>query len=758
MSRQLRNTCTWVLLYTLLFTGCHPTQPFYLGEDGDLSHYVDVATQMEEPDLQEPVLDEAAQTMRPRTILNADFENVWDLTLEEAIQIAMHNSKVIRSLRGLDPTPGTYQGSLSGRVNQLSVADRSLNDPFFAPTVYDPAITETDPDFGVEGALSVFDAQFSTSMFWEKVDRPNNVDPGGPVVAFTPSVRHQDTGVFTAQVAKQTASGTQFFFRNNTIYDQNNGGGRALPSDYETNFELEARHPILRGGGTQVNRIPVVIARIQTDIELTDFEGEVRNFLSDTERAYWELHMAYRKLDADRAGRDSALVTWRKVHALYIASAQGGEAEKEAQARQQYYEFRARVEAALADLFVADNRLRFQMGLTATDNRLIRPADSPTFAKMSFDWSEIRSEALVRSADIRGHKWRIKQREMELIAARNDLLPQLDAVGLYRFLGLGDDLIDVPRNGANYPAAGSLAFDELTEGRYQEWRVGFELTSPFGFRRELAGVRNAQLKLARDKAVLEAMELEIMHQLTDSIQDLENFYVLTETNFNRWVAADKEVDAVQAAYEANTVTLDLVLDAQRRRSDAKISFERSLINYNLAIMRVHFVKGSLPEYNNIHLAEGPWPAKAYYDAHAKARKRDASYYLDYGWTRPKVISQGQYEQFPGGEIQGEGIGVPTPVEPEVGLPSATNTAPLYEGPVLGDAGQSNRLSSVEPAEKAKFDYGQLGLAETQPARATVALATPTPAKVTRVKVRQASLDASLPAPPTEEKSQWRKKR
>ena len=31
-------------------TGCHPTQPFYLHEDGDLSHYIDKATQAETPD------------------------------------------------------------------------------------------------------------------------------------------------------------------------------------------------------------------------------------------------------------------------------------------------------------------------------------------------------------------------------------------------------------------------------------------------------------------------------------------------------------------------------------------------------------------------------------------------------------------------------------------------------------------------------------------------------------------------------------
>ncbi len=50
MSRRLRSI--WAVLTSLLIvaSGCHPQQPFYLFEDGDLSHYVDKATQIEYPD------------------------------------------------------------------------------------------------------------------------------------------------------------------------------------------------------------------------------------------------------------------------------------------------------------------------------------------------------------------------------------------------------------------------------------------------------------------------------------------------------------------------------------------------------------------------------------------------------------------------------------------------------------------------------------------------------------------------------------
>ena len=51
------------------------------------------------------------------------------------------------------------------------------------------------------------------------------------------------------------------------------------------------------------------------------------------------------------------------------------------------------------------------------------PIDRPTIAKVEFDWCEITEEALARNLDLRRQKWRIKQRELELIAAKNLLLP-----------------------------------------------------------------------------------------------------------------------------------------------------------------------------------------------------------------------------------------------------------------------------------------------------------------------------------------------
>ena len=156
-----------------------------------------------------------------------------------------------------------------------------------------------------------------------------------------------------------------------------------------------------------------------------------------------------------QAGRDSALQTWRKVYALYKNGSKGGEAEKEAQAREQYFLFRAQVENSLGLLYTAEIRMRYMMGLAPTDGRLIRPADEPTTAEVQFDWNEILPEALTRSVEVRRQKWVVKQNEYKLIASRNYLLPRLDAQALYRWRGFGDTLVNY--NGQAYNQNALLA-------------------------------------------------------------------------------------------------------------------------------------------------------------------------------------------------------------------------------------------------------------------------------------------------------------
>jgi len=629
--------------------GCQPAKEFYFLRDGDLSYYRNVATSIEVP--QEPVdtPNDLEEALPPRTLWNHEKTDYWNLSLEEAIRIAMARNQVMHDLGG-----------------------RVVTNPTRVATIYEPAIQETDPRFGLGGAMSQFDARFAASMAWERNDRQiNNIFLGGGTRGF-----QQDVGRFRSELSKRTGDGTRFAVRHNVDYDWNNAPANQFPSAYDVTLEAEARHPFLQNGGVQFNRIAgpdarpglhfrngILLARVDTDIRLADFEAGVRDLVNDVENAYWDLYFAYRDLDAKIAARDSALATWRRVQRLRAAGAVGGEAANEARASEQYFFFRAEVENSLSGMAAGSSRaglgtrsgaflgagglyareanLRYLLGLPGNDGRLIRPSDEPTTARVVVDWNEALAEAVTRRVELRQQRWRVKRREMELIASRNFLLPQLDAVALYRWRGFGDDLIDPDSRGA--PPFDN-AYQSLTDGDLQEWQLGLNFSVPLGFREGHAAVRNAQLKLARERAVLEDQKRKVSHDLAATLRELHRAYTVTQTNYNRRLRAAARVEAVRRELEdAQRTTIDRLLDAQKDQADAEVAYFQSLVEYNVAIKAVHFEKGSLLEFNDVYLTEGPWPAKAYQDAQRLAR-RAAKLPLDYRMTIPLPISRGIYPQ------------------------------------------------------------------------------------------------------------------
>ena len=579
----------------------------------DTGHYSHIARQIEIPEEPCTANDPFASTPRPLSLTTAESQEYWSLSLEEVMHCALTNTKILKDLGAT-----------------------VLRAPDVTKSVNDPSLVETEGRFGVEAALSAFDAQFNSNLSVEHNDRAlNNVFVGGGT-----RLLNQDFAVWQTQLSKTSATGTQYALKNYTQYDANNAPGNEFPSAFTTWIDMEAKHPLLQGAGTKFNRIAgpnaapglvngVVIARINSDVALADFEIGVRSFVSDVENTYWDLYFAYRDLAAKVAARNEALNTWRRISAL--SGRTGGEADKEAQAREQYFRFQEEAQNALhgklidgtrtyngsaggtfrgtGGVYVVERRLRLLVGFPISDGRLIRPSDEPLKARLVYDWESSLIEALTRRGELRRQKWLIKKREAELEANKNFLLPQLNLTGRYRWRGFGQTLFP---NGGTGPF--NNAVSDLFDGNFQEWQTGVELTFPIGFRRAYAAVRHAELQVARERELLYEQERSVVYDLSNAISEVERAYTLVETNENRRAAAAEQVAAIRTAIELGNASLDSLLDAQRRQSDADTAYFRSLIEYQLAVKNVQLEKGTLLDYNQIGLNEGPWPDKAYADA------------------------------------------------------------------------------------------------------------------------------------------------
>jgi len=602
---------------TLATVGCGLTQRIPDGPyDTKTSYHDHSAMRIEYPEVRQcatPTSNAAAAATQPNSLQDPATLPAIELTLRDAIQQALRSSPVLRSIGGAVVTS-----------------------PQAVATVFDPALAHANPQLGVEAALSAFDAQYTQSLFWDKVDQPRNLDPaafggggGGGVGNLFPAFSQQQLASFSNDITKRTATGASFSLRNNVQYARTQDPSRQtqlFPSAFTGFMEAEYRQPMMRGAGTTFNRIAgtsgivgqyngVLIARVNEDVALADFEAAVIALIADVEQAYWDLTASYRVLEAVAKGREAALQTFQYQQVRLEVGT--GRRDEEAQARSQYYQFEAQVQSALAGqtgLYEVEQRLRYLIGMPASDGSILKPTTSPIDAKVVFDWDSALGQALVRRVEVRRQKFNVKRREMELVAARLNRRPQADFVGQYRWRGLGDNLI-----GPSDALVSDSLIADITGGNYQEWRAGVELSAPIGLRAASSAVAHAQLNLQRDRALLSETELRVSHDLAASARAIDLTYQLVETNYNRYLADLRQVDVLRRRYRDGTDNINFLLQAQRQVVTSEVEFYRSISNYNLAIRDFHRQKGSLLAYAEVNLAEGSWCPGAERDAYELGR-------------------------------------------------------------------------------------------------------------------------------------------
>src|SRR5437867_3024182 len=315
--KTFQRTGTWagLLLTGGLLVGCSTSEKklSYVGET-DLQHYKDVGLSIDYPAINPETPDEVSYTDEPRLIRKPRKDDIWNVSLEEALHTALANNEIIRD---------------NGRF--LSPGNRLLTNPDFVQSIYDPAVQDTSTLFGQNGpeaALSEFDANFTMSSTWGRSEQLsettsfNGIQRGDQQVTESADVRSSLTKIF--------ANGGQASIDHNVLYQGFNSGSvkgslsRIFNSVYTNNpsatqnpglpgLQVDYRQPLWAGGGTEFTRIAgpisrrptlqnvpqvnqgVVISRIRTDIAIVDFEQAIIGLTKDTEDVYWELYLRYRQ-------------------------------------------------------------------------------------------------------------------------------------------------------------------------------------------------------------------------------------------------------------------------------------------------------------------------------------------------------------------------------------------------------------------------------------------------------------------------------
>lgn len=648
----------WLYVAALLglntLVGC---QQHHFMTQADFEHYRDLAlvpTATTAAETGEATIRGVPRGVDIRTVLSPEAPK-REITLAECIAIALENGRT-----------GEFFDRAGGRRNSLAGPQRGTPPSNLTDSLrvfaYDPAIAAVD----VEQSLSKFDAFSQTLMSWNKVNRPIGDALSSFLAAGGIDAIRQDQAQFQSALLKPLPTGGLAGITFTTDYEFSNLNPRVNPA-YRPVIQLSLEQPLLQGFGVGMNqlreahpgsvrspipvpvggRVPgILIARLFADEALIDFERRVQDLLFAVEEAYWELYAAYWDLYSREIGLRQAHAAWQRSEARFRA---GTIPEQDlAQIEDQFHNFRAQRLAALGrgtirlGVLEAERRLRYVLGLPPEDGQRLVPADVPTTAPFKPDYYAAYAEALTRRPELILARQEIQAAQLQVLRQQNDLLPDLRAFGNYELLGLGSQL-DGPRERS--------AFASLAQNDFHNWNLGLLLRAQLGFRDAHSQVTRAQLQLAQRVAFLVDQEQKLAFNLQRSYQDLAQFYKQIEVQRARRLAATRLLRLRLEELQAGRSTIDILLEAQRNWADALRDEHFAIADYNIALIDFERQKGTILEYCNVSIAQGPLPTCVQTCASEHVRERARSlrladptgeFFLDQlldGWFVPRPTVQ-----------------------------------------------------------------------------------------------------------------------
>ncbi|MCG6156332.1 TolC family protein [Rubinisphaera margarita] len=593
----------------------------------------------------------------PRTVSFLDnTQEDLKLSLDEAIRIALSNSKVIRVLAG----------------NRAASSGQTIYDPGIANTAIDQTRGRFDPNLSINNTFS--QNEQANGIFIP-------VDPGARIVG-----TDTDSYVLDGSLTDLNALGGTTGLRVGVSQSDIDPG--LFPLNPQTNSftELSYVQPLLKGGGVEANLAPVLIASIETERSFFQLKGSVQDLVRGVIEGYWSLVFAR----TDRWAREQQVEQATKAYDRELARKRRQLADlgDVSQARVALANFRANLIAAKANVLQREAALLNIMGLSPVDVGEVIPLTPPHSQRLSFEWAELISLAERYRPDIVQLKLIIEADYQRVILAENSAKPRLDAIASYRWDGLQ----------GRTPSGSTISTDG---GEYTDWTLGVNFSVPLGLRQGRAELRQQELVVARDRANLDQGLHSATHQIALTIRNQDQFYEQYQAFLEARAAAQENLLVQQAEFvNGRTIFLN-VLQAITDWGNSVSAEAQSLSQYNTELANLELETGTILEAHGVR-----------FNQERKCFIAPCGIFSEacYPAAIPPTENSPRYPA--GDEPAEQSFDLQNPIEDGLGnrridLPSKTNDdrnpLPLFEPPVFEkDRPNESIESDPKPAETAPF--------------------------------------------------------
>ncbi len=360
---------------------------------------------------------------------------------------------------------------------------------------------------------------------------------------------------------------------------------------YGSTLSLSLSQPLLRNFGPKMSRRDILISQNNRDISEGQLQAVLLETIYDVEQSYWNLIYAIENLSVKKQSLDLArdLVSKNRreveigmVAPIELLSAEAEVATREADILQ--------AEVAVAN---SEDALKTVINIAAEEGGglvTIVPSDKPSQERRTVSVEEALQAAVNNRPDLQVTRISLKNKELNVAYARNQVLPDLNLVASYWSPGLSgtqllylnnDPLTDTVIG--TLPSGAGAALSRALGLKYNNWAVGVQLNLPVASLLTRSQFEASRISYEQSLADLADLEQRIFLEIRTAVRAVE-------TDFKRVMAykAARELAESKLTAEVKKLTVGLttnyvVLQYQRDLADAKTAELRAIIEYNLAL-------------------------------------------------------------------------------------------------------------------------------------------------------------------------------
>jgi outer membrane protein len=364
----------------------------------------------------------------------------------------------------------------------------------------------------------------------------------------------------------------------------------ALNPSWTPSMTVSITQPLLRGLGISVNRALVTVARENRNISSQAFRDLAIQTAFQVEAAYWAyVYTVGQRQVAEAAlktAQDLLEVNRRKLEAGSLAPIEVVVAESGVASRVDA------VITARAQVFNARDRLMRLIeppGSAARWNVDIIPLDAPRLEETPIDVEREYATALERRPDLLSLQHTIAADRARLVRAENDELPQLDLIGSWSELGLGNTHHN--------------SHSALLDGGFYDWSVGLNFSYPLFNLAARGAADQERYAIRQDRKRVESLELGIVLDVRLAVRDVIAGRERIRATEKAVELAARQLDEEKKRLEVGLATNHDVLLFEQDLTQARTDRLKAQTDYEIAKSQLARVTATILERRGIGIRD-----------------------------------------------------------------------------------------------------------------------------------------------------------